>query len=201
MKRLKFILAVESYLIRKGIGVVLKNIPGNYIIKEVDTVLQLDQYLKRNNPDFIIICDSIFSKVTSIYLENSLLVEKTILINKDHSTDLSQGIKESISLNDTEDLIQLKIERLLEPYYKNHQDPAQPELSDREKTIVQFAAKGFTNKEIAEKLFLSTHTVITHRKNISRKLGIKSVSGLTVYAIVNNIINIEEITGMKKTDQ
>jgi DNA-binding NarL/FixJ family response regulator len=53
---------------------------------------------------------------------------------------------------------------------------------------------GLTNRQIADKLFLSAHTVMTHRKNISSKLGIKSVSGLTVYAIVNNIITIEEVT-------
>ena len=54
--------------------------------------------------------------------------------------------------------------------------------------------EGLTNQQIADSLFLSAHTVMTHRKNISSKLGIKSVSGLTVYAIVNNIITIEEVT-------
>ena len=50
-----------------------------------------------------------------------------------------------------------------------------------------------TNKEVAEKLFISINTVLTHRKNISRKLDIHSVSGLTIYAIVNQLVNIEEI--------
>ena len=68
------------------------------------------------------------------------------------------------------------------------------ELTQREKTIVRQVSLGQTNKQIAEELFLSTHTVTTHRKNISSKLGIKSVSGLTVYAIVNNIITIEEVS-------
>ena len=68
------------------------------------------------------------------------------------------------------------------------------ELTQREKTIVRQVSLGLTNKQIAEELFLSTHTVTTHRKNISSKLGIKSVSGLTVYAIVNNIITIEEVS-------
>jgi DNA-binding NarL/FixJ family response regulator len=54
-------------------------------------------------------------------------------------------------------------------------------------------AKGMSNKEIAEVLFLSVHTVITHRRNISRKLGIHSSAGLTVYAIINNLIDINEL--------
>jgi len=68
------------------------------------------------------------------------------------------------------------------------------QLSPREITIVRQVSRGLTNRQIAEKLFLSAHTVMTHRKNISSKLGIKSVSGLTIYAIVNGIITIEEAT-------
>ena len=52
---------------------------------------------------------------------------------------------------------------------------------------------GFANKEIADKLFISIHTVISHRKNITEKLGIKSISGLTVYAIMNNLLDLEDI--------
>jgi len=67
------------------------------------------------------------------------------------------------------------------------------ELSEREKDIVRNIALGLTNQEIAEKLFISSHTVITHRKNIVKKLGIKTVSGLTVYAIFNNLVNPNEV--------
>jgi DNA-binding NarL/FixJ family response regulator len=62
------------------------------------------------------------------------------------------------------------------------------ELSDREKEILISVAQGMTNKEIAEKHHISIHTVISHRKNISRKTGIKTVSGLTVYAMLNNLM-------------
>ncbi|MDR2425211.1 MAG: response regulator transcription factor [Prevotellaceae bacterium] len=62
------------------------------------------------------------------------------------------------------------------------------DLSDREKEILVSVAQGLTNKEIAEKHFISIHTVISHRKNISRKTGIKTVSGLTIYAVFNNLI-------------
>lgn len=67
------------------------------------------------------------------------------------------------------------------------------ELSGREKEILIVLAQGLTNKEIADKLHISTHTVISHRKNIVRKTGIKTVSGLTLYALFNNLISQDEL--------
>ena len=66
-------------------------------------------------------------------------------------------------------------------------------LSAREKEILVCVAKGMLNKEIADRCNLSIHTVITHRKNITRKTGIKTVAGLTVYALLNNLIDINTI--------
>ena len=67
------------------------------------------------------------------------------------------------------------------------------ELSAREKEILVCVAKGLLNKEIADAENISIHTVITHRKNITRKTGIKTVAGLTVYALLNNLIDINTI--------
>lgn len=67
------------------------------------------------------------------------------------------------------------------------------ELSEREKEILVNVAQGLLNKEIADRLGISINTVITHRKNITRKTGIKTVAGLTVYAILNNLIDITTI--------
>ncbi|MDR2563051.1 MAG: LuxR C-terminal-related transcriptional regulator [Prevotellaceae bacterium] len=67
------------------------------------------------------------------------------------------------------------------------------ELSDREKEILAAVAKGMTNKEIADKYCLSVHTVVSHRKNIAKKIGIKTVAGLTIYAIFNNLISQNDL--------
>lgn len=66
-------------------------------------------------------------------------------------------------------------------------------LGEREKEIIVQIAKGLTNKQIADKLCISSHTVATHRRNICAKLDIHTSSGLTLYAIVNNLIDISEI--------
>jgi DNA-binding NarL/FixJ family response regulator len=62
-------------------------------------------------------------------------------------------------------------------------------ISDREGEIIRMVAEGLTNKEIADKLFLSAHTVTTHRKNIMAKLGVNNTAGLVLFAIRNNIVS------------
>lgn len=66
-------------------------------------------------------------------------------------------------------------------------------LSDREKDVIVSLVQGMTNKEIADHLFISINTVITHRRNIARKLQIHSPAGLTIYAIVNNLVDISTV--------
>ena len=66
-------------------------------------------------------------------------------------------------------------------------------LSQREKEIITCVVKGMTNKAIADQLYLSIHTVITHRRNIARKLQIHSPAGLTIYAIVNKLVELQDI--------
>lgn len=67
------------------------------------------------------------------------------------------------------------------------------ELSNREKEILCCVAKGLTNKEIANELYLSVFTVTTHRRNICNKLQIHTSAGLTIYAIVNKLINLQDV--------
>lgn len=86
-----------------------------------------------------------------------------------------------------------KIYDLLNPYlhhdHGNSKKRTSTSLTEREIDVLKLVAFGKTNKEIASELFISFHTVISHRKNITEKLGIKSISGLTVYAILNNLID------------
>lgn len=77
----------------------------------------------------------------------------------------------------------------------NHDIPENPEniLGDREKDIIRCVAQGKSNKEIADTLYISVHTVATHRRNISSKLGIHSAAGLTIFAIIHNLVNLDEV--------
>jgi len=97
------------------------------------------------------------------------------------------------SHNDIEnDLFVPAVERLASEQPAAESEPQQ-ELSTREKEIIVCVVKGLTNKEIAEELCISAHTVITHRRNIASKLQIHSTAGLTIYAIVNKLVELSEI--------
>ena len=67
------------------------------------------------------------------------------------------------------------------------------DISPRETEVLALVARGFLNKEIADRLCISLPTVISHRKNICEKLHLRSVSSLTIYAVTHGIVNIEEI--------
>ena len=77
--------------------------------------------------------------------------------------------------------------------HRRHQLPETEELSEREKDVLIQVVRGLSNKEIADVLFISTHTVISHRKNIARKLNIHSTAGLTIYAIVNKLVDLNSL--------
>ena len=102
-----------------------------------------------------------------------------------------KGYDEAVNLFDDVDSLTHKISVLMNVSGEDEGDAST--LSQREKEIVGCVVRGMTNKEIAEKLFISVHTVITHRRNITRKLQIHSAAGLTIYAIVNKLVELSEV--------
>lgn len=196
-----FILIIDSYLVRKGLVSMLNRIQGIRVLKEFGSVDPFLIYLQSHPVDYIIMSQSVFESSHELFISKPELLEKIILLQSSHKDELTTGLppnegQTSIHLMEDKEAIVYKIRNLLDR--RRQSDPVSPSvgLSPRETTIVRLVSMGLTNRQIAEKLFLSAHTVMTHRKNISSKLGIKSVSGLTVYAIVNNIITIEEVSSL-----
>jgi DNA-binding CsgD family transcriptional regulator len=100
---------------------------------------------------------------------------------------------QTINLFDAPALICYKVNEILNSFLSDQQKDTDTELTKREIEVLQLITKGYSNKEIADQLFVSTHTVISHRKNISEKTGIKSASGMTMYAILKKIIDVGDI--------
>lgn len=97
-----------------------------------------------------------------------------------------------ISIHEDSDKILRKLSKVIEDFADQDRNQQQ-DLTAREKEILAAVAKGSTNKEIADSLCISVNTVMTHRKNISKKTGINSISGLTVYAIMNKLVGLNDL--------
>ena len=192
MKKASFLIAIDSYIIRKGVVTILRNISGAELLLDTSSPDMFKNQVKEQEPDYIVISSDLYEKTIQFFSDHPHLTEKTILLDS-HENELNSAFAVGrMNLTSSKKEIVEQFENLVEPYLHKKEDFVSI-LSDREVTILKYIATGYTNRQIAEKLFLSLHTVTTHRKNIGNKLGIKSVSGLTVYAIVNNIISIEDI--------
>ena len=133
-----------------------------------------------HNKDFLLQLGKEHPQVTMIALVTSYL---------DHS--MLTPYSGVIEINDTKSKIISKMNEFVQSEITKNTDDV--ELSKRETDVLVAVAKGMMNKEIADQMNISIHTVISHRKNITRKTGIKSVSGLTVYALLNNLIDEKDL--------
>jgi two-component system, NarL family, response regulator NreC len=198
METIPVIIAETSLLARLGIIGLLKRLGYPLTIKEAAYADKLLQLLHRDQKQILIISSSFINAGSTEALQK-------ILINNRHAAkilirDTALMLKslpcfdEIIDPEDHEKVISRKLEKLIAVLSANGPTVVQnEEISDREKEVLQLVALGLTNKEIAEKLYISSHTVITHRKNITSKLGIKTIAGLTVYAVIHKLIAPEHI--------
>lgn len=92
-----------------------------------------------------------------------------------------------------DDILRPALTKMKPQTHRRHQLPESEELSDRERDVLIQVVRGLSNKEIADVLCISQHTVVSHRKHITRKLNIHSTAGLTVYAIVNKLVDINTL--------
>jgi DNA-binding CsgD family transcriptional regulator len=106
------------------------------------------------------------------------------------SEDLMGKLDGVVDVFDNQDTLSTKLSKWLETN-PDEISQGKESLTERETEVLKLLAAGKSNKDIADELNISINTVITHRKNISQKTGIKSVSGLTIYAVVQNLISLD----------
>lgn len=173
----------------------------------IDSMAQFDVVARLDNPEHL--SEKMVATDANLLIVNPSLLgfqNKSILsqINKEHpqvaivalmTTHLDHAILTPyngvIEISDTRSKIMSKMEEFAQSETAKNADDV--ELSKRETDVLVAVAKGMMNKEIADQMNISIHTVISHRKNITRKTGIKSVSGLTVYALLNNLIDEKDL--------
>ena len=187
-------IAEESVIVRSGLSTALRRIPKLTIQSvEIRSITALEDCL-RTQPIDLLIINPYFNNYFDIDDFREQIGERDIQVVALTTTYVAPHLLNkydaTIELYDSLTKVNDTIVKLIQ---KDTDDNDQESLTDREKEVVVCVAKGKTNKEIAEELFLSVHTVNTHRKNISKKLQINSPSGLTIYAIVNKLVDIDEI--------
>lgn len=195
-RRVHIVIAEPSIIIRSGLSSVLKRIPAlNIDVAEIGNLSSLPTQLRRYRPDILIVNPMLFGAFSLSQIKSDADVPQlkvVALLMALANNDILKQYDECFSVNDSPEVIRDKLNRLVNSEEKrvNRQ-----ELSSREKEIIGCVVKGLTNKQIADLLCLSTHTIMTHRRNIANKLQIHSPAGLTIYAIVNKIVEINDIKG------
>ena len=198
---IKITIAESSSIIRCGLETLLKRLPGFSIqISEITAADCLTEGLRIYKPDILIVNPSIPGNFNLQHLKDECGCPDMKCFALQYNINdpfLLRSYDDQISIYDNADELKNKLERLNteEVPSEEGENEDQQTLSSREKEIVICVVKGMTNREIADRLYLSTHTVITHRRNIARKLQVHSASGLTVYAIVNKLIELKDLNG------
>lgn len=193
---IRIAVAETSVIIRSGLTVALKRLPDLKVQPvEILSVEALQDCLRTQYPDILVV-NPTFGDYFDVARFREETAGKNIRLVALASSFIDSALlskyDDSFSIFDDMETLADKISRL-QNIEKEEETDSQETLSQREKEIVICVVKGMTNKEIAENLFLSIHTVITHRRNISKKLQIHSAAGLTIYAIVNKLVELGEV--------
>lgn len=212
MSQIKIIIADSHFLSRKGLAMLLEENVDFALLSEALSASDLVNQSKFYKPDLIIVdyTSANFAleslpQIAKKYPTAKLLAITDFQSNAVVSKALNSGVSSHL-LKDCD------MDEIVEAIYTtakgqkficgkiasavldnkaaiNEYNCEGLNISDREMEIIKLIAEGFSNKEVADKLFLSTHTVTTHRKNIMNKLGVNNTAGLVLFAVRENLIS------------
>ena len=185
----------RSEIVRKGLSLILQDY-FKMEITQLNSAKDLNSFTGITNSSIILILEAqteINTKTVDLLKKNND-VYLVSFYNDDQVLEPNDSVDYQLNQFSSSMQIQKLIQIIRQAgAKKKNGNSDNGELTVREKEVIKLISLGLANKEIAEKLFISIHTVISHRKNITEKLGIKSISGLTVYAIMNNLLDIQDI--------
>ncbi len=190
-KKISF-LEIEPIL-KEGFLSITKKDKLSFSHTSFSCVEDLTQYQQDNNIDIVIISSALsnnkikkIQKLKKDYPNTKWLGVITVAPRR----SFSEITDDVVYINDSADVI-LKTLRAL--WLSNETTPfTENVLSEREIDVLSLLVRGKQNKEIAEELCISIHTVVSHRKNITHKLGVKSLAAMAIYAVSKNIIDLNE---------
>ncbi len=209
MNAVRVILADNNYLIREGLKTVLKE-RGIEVVGEVESSSELHKMVSASNPQVVLLdYSSVAFDITDIEKIVALHPDVAVVAITEEAdrfqiaSAMQSGVNGHLMKDCDRDEIMEAVQetaagnkfycgKILDRVNEDSNgDPSceAVSLSPREIEIIQQVSSGFTNKEIADQLCLSQHTVMTHRKKIMAKLGINNTAGLVIYAVKQNLIS------------
>lgn len=193
MKNSSILISVKSHLLRQGLIQSIDEMDVRASIYECDNWDCTKEKLNIFYINYLFIDPDILkgdiTQIVSFRSENTSV--RLIGLFDKVKKEKAAYFDHLLFVDDSKSEIKKKLSEIFRQ--NSEQSEKNTDLSAREKTILTLVAKGKTNQEIADELFISTHTVISHRKNITRKLGIKTVAGLAVYAVINNLADANDL--------
>ncbi len=194
--RFKILIVEPSVIVREGIMSIIEGIKSDVEFSLFETIDDASSLLEDEPFKIILINPLTFSQHRNKSEWLATLNKKNVvgLFTGYHDRDFSEKMTNHIFINDKQELIVKTLEKYFSPEMSKKSDAGET-LSGREIDVLRLLAVGKSNKEIADKLFISVHTVMSHRKNISAKLGVKSAAALVIYAVANGLIDVEGYEG------
>ena len=194
MRRMRVAIVEPSVIIAEGLAGVVEGGNEYEVVFIAESMRTLVERFAVVAPDVVIVGSQVICGVQSIRTQYQELqgVALALLSTTVCDEEYVRQFDGVINIYDDRSQVLRKLGSVVEqaetnPYSESH------DLSERERDVLILVAKGLANKEIAERLNISIHTVMSHRKNITHKTGIKSVAGLTVYALLNNILDQNDV--------
>jgi len=190
----RVIICEASEIIAIGLAEIIDGMAQFDVVARLDSPEHLSEKITATDANLLVIDPMLLGFHSKDFLSQlgkdhpSVIVVALVSSYLDHS--MLTPFSGVIEINDTKSKVISKMNEFAQSEATKNDDV---ELSKRETDVLVAVAKGMMNKEIADQMNISIHTVISHRKNITRKTGIKSVSGLTVYALLNNLIDEKDL--------
>jgi len=185
-----------SQIISEGLTNILLKSKQHYHIYKFDSLLEIDSSTVKEKLNIVLINPSqLYINKTDYYHYFRKIIPNAFLVGIIYSffeSRIMESFDAVIKISDSAENIESILDKLMKSKSQFRNNFLSEVLSDREKDVLVQLVNGNSNKEIADKLNISIHTVVSHRKNIIHKTGIKSQSGLTIYALSKKIIHIED---------
>lgn len=197
--RQRVLIVTPSQIVAAGLSRILEESALFHVVGVIEQMDACGERIKVRQPDVVILDPAVldYGRRIDLYARYPYLTDLVVVSLTGGYVDEQTLLQQdgAIGLYDEATQVVRKVEHAMQTATeKSHcKRAADSDLSAREREILVAVAQGLMNKEIAARFHISINTVMTHRKSITRKTGIKTVAGLTVYALLNNYIRQEEM--------